>query len=185
MTGSFYIIEAENGRIKFGWTGCKPLIRARSIRNGSPCPTRLVAVVESTIEQEKALHAMLAPWRLWGEWYQLSPPLEAYVRSLFGIGVDRIPEWSEIESEESLTISERISRGVRASVARRAHQRRHSHSQTAKKAKSAKIAMTAAKNAALASVSSLTNVTPEMKCGLHLRRPSPLPRAAEMEGSFS
>lgn len=112
MTGSVYIMESETGRIKIGWTGGVVRIRARSIQTGNVVKTRLVAVISASLKQEKALHEMLEPYHLWGEWYDFPPRLDAYVRSLFGIGVDHIPDWSEQGPENKQTVSARISRSI-------------------------------------------------------------------------
>lgn len=110
MTGSVYIIEAENGRIKIGYTGGPARGRARGIQTGNACKTRLVATIPARLEQEKSLHAMLDQYHAWGEWYDFPPHIDAYIRSLFGIGIDSIPDWSEQVRETKRTVSERFSK---------------------------------------------------------------------------
>lgn len=118
--GYAYILESETGRIKIGWTGGVVRIRARSIQTSNVVKTRLVAVVPASLKQEKSLHEMLGTYHLWGEWYDFPPRLDAYVRSLFGIGVNRIPDWSEQGPENKQTISARIKRGILAHRSRKA-----------------------------------------------------------------
>lgn len=70
---------ASAGRIKIGSTRRAVEIRLKQIGQGLPDPLELIGVVEGPIELERASHAMLAEFRLRGEWFKDIPEVRSTV----------------------------------------------------------------------------------------------------------
>ena len=86
MTGFVYaMVSGEN--VKIGWSG-KPQLRVNKVRSDTPCDVRLIGFVEATPGQEVEIQKLLEPWRVFGEWFQLSAlPVAAFVAALRGRGL--------------------------------------------------------------------------------------------------
>lgn len=68
--GYTYLIQAgKNGDVKIGSTHGSPTERLRALQTGSSEPLRLVKVLEGA-HLEVELHALYAPFRTRGEWFQ-------------------------------------------------------------------------------------------------------------------
>lgn len=73
LTGNVYLIACgEPLSVKVGYTKGDPRFRLRQLQTG--CPTKLVLLgwFPGSIEEERALHADLAPHRLTGEWFAVN-----------------------------------------------------------------------------------------------------------------
>lgn len=69
MTGFVYLIESSGGMFKVGFTKNDPRRRVAMLRTGSHEELALLGTVPGTMADEKALHELLAPWRVTREWY--------------------------------------------------------------------------------------------------------------------
>ena len=87
MTGFCYaMLSGET--VKIGWSSA-PALRVSKVRSDTPADVRLVGFVESTAEQEREIHGLLAPWRVFGEWFRLEGAVVAFVDALRGRGIAR------------------------------------------------------------------------------------------------
>src|SRR5690554_456689 len=69
MSGFVYLIRSNSGLYKVGYS-TQPQRRLISLQTGSPYQLSMIGYVPATIQQERELHALLAPWRVAGEWFQ-------------------------------------------------------------------------------------------------------------------
>lgn len=81
MTGFIYAIGDGEGRVKLGWSA-NPIKRRAAIDCGCPSETTLLGFIPATRAHEAETHALLAPWRLSGEWFRLEGPVAAFVDML-------------------------------------------------------------------------------------------------------
>ena len=89
MTGFVYaMVSGDN--VKIGWSR-SPDSRVGKVRSDTPCDVRLVGFIEATRNQETEIHKLLRPWRVFGEWFQLSArPVAAFVEALRSRGSKKI-----------------------------------------------------------------------------------------------
>jgi hypothetical protein len=81
-TGYVYFISADElPFIKVGYAG-SPLSRVRDLQVGNPYLLKIVAAFMGNVEDEDALHALLARYRGLGEWFRKAPPVLALIESL-------------------------------------------------------------------------------------------------------
>jgi hypothetical protein len=75
--GFVYVIGQLDGTgpVKIGWS-FSPEARLSQLQVGSPVRLLLIGSVPGTVEDEQALHARLAAYRLHGEWFSRSPAVE-------------------------------------------------------------------------------------------------------------
>ncbi len=76
MTGFVYLIVSSSGFYKVGFTKNDPRRRVMMLRTGSSDELELIGAVPGTIEDERELHRMLAPWRVTREWFAACPAIE-------------------------------------------------------------------------------------------------------------
>jgi DNA-binding XRE family transcriptional regulator len=69
MSGFVYLVVSESGFYKIGFTKNDPRRRVAMLRTGNAEELALVGAVCGTMGDEKALHALLAPWRVSREWF--------------------------------------------------------------------------------------------------------------------
>lgn len=94
MTDFTYIAEAQNGRVKIGCSR-DPKARIHAALLYSPVPLRLVAMWQAARGEELELHRRFDALREYREWFRVEGQLVAFLESVWGRGVARIPEWSE------------------------------------------------------------------------------------------
>jgi hypothetical protein len=68
--GTIYAIECD-GLVKVGFTKAENAERrCRALQTANGRPLRVVAEMRGTMEMEKGLHKVLAPFRVRGEWFR-------------------------------------------------------------------------------------------------------------------
>lgn len=77
MTGFVYAIESH-GAVKIGYTR-HPFVRMHALNHASPFPLTLLGFVKGSQQQENALHALLKPYRIRGEWYRKAGPVLHFI----------------------------------------------------------------------------------------------------------
>lgn len=77
---SVYFAEAD-GRVKIGWSS-KVATRIAQLQTGNASPIRLLAIEPGGRALERQLHERFADARVGGEWFALTPDLQAYVAAL-------------------------------------------------------------------------------------------------------
>lgn len=92
MTGFIYLIEAEVGRVKIGFSHC-PKTRLATMSVSSVCPLRLIAQWPGCRRDEQALHKQFSDFRRHGEWFLVSGELATFVAESRGRGVAPVPNW--------------------------------------------------------------------------------------------
>ncbi|MFC6790616.1 GIY-YIG nuclease family protein [Methylobacterium komagatae] len=95
MADFIYIAEARNGLVKIGCS-LNPRGRVRQMELFSPVLIRLVSMWLMAPKEELLLHARFDSLRSHREWFRVEGPLVGFLDSVWGKGVDRIPEWSEL-----------------------------------------------------------------------------------------
>ena len=85
-----YFIEAVGtNRVKIGFSS-DPYLRLQQIRTCSPFPVRLLAVIEGSVDLERAFHSQYDHKRIHGEW--------------FIVGDDEIEEIIKLNSDQEKCI---------------------------------------------------------------------------------
>lgn len=74
-----YVIADESGLAKIG-RGADPWERLKNMQTATPQKLALLALIEGGAEVEQTLHARFASSRVRGEWFRLTPELEALIR---------------------------------------------------------------------------------------------------------
>lgn len=74
----YFVTCRQASAVKIGYSG-DASIRIREIQTGCPMPVKLEAVLPGQIEDERALHARFADVRLCGEWFTITPMIEAII----------------------------------------------------------------------------------------------------------
>lgn len=69
MSGFVYIIESASGFYKVGYSAT-PRKRLTMLRTSTHEALTLIGVIPGTIEHERELHTLLAPWRVEREWFK-------------------------------------------------------------------------------------------------------------------
>lgn len=69
---------------KFGLAD-NPIARAGNLQVANPRQLILYTAVPSTRALEVELHRLISPWRIRGEWFDISPPVLALADTLLGI----------------------------------------------------------------------------------------------------
>lgn len=91
-----YVIEAENRMVKLGRSEF-PARRLAAVATHSPVRVRLVAQYDGSVDAERELHERFREFRSHREWFALVGPVADFVNSVRGVGVDRIPDWPELD----------------------------------------------------------------------------------------
>lgn len=69
MSGFVYLVVSASGFYKIGFTKNDPRRRVAMLRTGNAEELALVGAIAGTMEDEKELHRLLAPWRITREWF--------------------------------------------------------------------------------------------------------------------
>lgn len=80
MSGYVYFIQSGGrmGPIKIGWTKNDPITRLRDLQTGNPEPLELLSWRAGGPDLEAALHLVMRPLHLRGEWFAPGPLLLAH-----------------------------------------------------------------------------------------------------------
>jgi hypothetical protein len=77
----YFITARDIGRVKIGYSA-KPARRFSKVQSDSPTPLCLERVCDGTTTAEAALHARFSKHRIAGEWFALTPEIEAHMATL-------------------------------------------------------------------------------------------------------
>jgi hypothetical protein len=69
MSGFVYVVASSSGLFKIGYTN-DPRRRLSMLRTSTADDLQMLGVIEGTEDHERALHEMLAPWRVAREWFR-------------------------------------------------------------------------------------------------------------------
>lgn len=78
--GYIYAIDGGDA-VKIGWSG-DPRRRFYKVRSDNPSAIGVIGFIAATLVQEKALHGLLAPWRIRHEWYRKEGAVVVFLGSL-------------------------------------------------------------------------------------------------------
>lgn len=107
MTGYVYAIQCGEA-VKIGFTRDINQ-RATDLRIGSPAEHRLVGLVRATRQQETECHRLLAPWRVRGEWFDLTArPVSAFVSLMPVVAPQPLPAEPNEFRDEVEAAAERL-----------------------------------------------------------------------------
>lgn len=84
----YFVTARESGRVKIGFS-LDARKRFSKIKTDSPVELTLERVCEGSVEDEQSLHARFAAHRIAGEWFALSPEIEAHMATLEPVKVGR------------------------------------------------------------------------------------------------
>lgn len=77
---AIYFIEMEGlNLLKIGFTERDPQDRLKELQTANPHKLNLLLVMGGGLKQENALHLAFAHLRVEGEWFRLTPELQAYI----------------------------------------------------------------------------------------------------------
>lgn len=79
----YYIISAETGRMKIGYTKGDPKKRLKSLQTGSPTKLDIVAVHPGDLKTEADLHRQFSTDRTHGEWFDVSDDLLVHIAEIY------------------------------------------------------------------------------------------------------
>lgn len=77
----YFVTAREVGRVKIGFSE-NPRARFSKICSDSPFPLALERVCEGDEVEESDLHALFESARLQGEWFRITPEIEAHMATL-------------------------------------------------------------------------------------------------------
>jgi len=80
MSGFVYAISSGGDRVKIGYTR-DPMKRLAQIRTSCPDAV-MVGLIRAIQQQEREAHALLAPWKINGEWFHRIGPVADFVLML-------------------------------------------------------------------------------------------------------
>jgi hypothetical protein len=88
--GVLYFVQIEqDGPIKIGFTSyADPSRRVHQLQSGCPWRLRLIGHRPGTKVHEKALHELLAPYRMQREWFREAPVVVKTVREVLEPGFE-------------------------------------------------------------------------------------------------
>lgn len=125
MDGVIYFAQHEGGGpIKIGFTRSGVRLRLAALQTGNPEPLRVLAVVDGTARQERALHDMFAASRRNGEWFEPTEGLLAFIRSPQSIPEDPGPRHRPSEHRKCFVyVTDAQAEALVAEARRRADER--------------------------------------------------------------
>lgn len=82
--GRVYLVGADRGPLKIGYTAGVPSKRLGDLQTGSPFKLRVYATAPGDKEDEKALHKGLRKHWLRGEWFDRMPAAKAFKAYMTG-----------------------------------------------------------------------------------------------------
>jgi len=77
----YFIVDDAQQVVKIGYS-TTPEKRLQALQTSNPNPLRIAAVTVGGWEAEQRLHTYYAPWRRAGEWFELTPELQAHIDEL-------------------------------------------------------------------------------------------------------
>ena len=77
----YFITAREVRRVKIVYSAT-PQLRFSKVCSDSPVVLKMERVTEGERSDEKALHLRFAAYRVTGEWFNIAPPIEAYMAAL-------------------------------------------------------------------------------------------------------
>src|ERR1700756_1314270 len=83
----YFIQDTGTGVIKIGWATDVER-RIYGLQISAPSPLVLLAAIKGTHKTERSLHDRFADTRTFGEWFQPTPELLAYIETAKTEGVD-------------------------------------------------------------------------------------------------
>lgn len=79
----YYIAAPDVGMVKIGFTWNSPFKRLSVLQSGCPVSLTLAAVEQDApIEIERARHAQFAADHVRGDWFRLTPAIQAHIDTL-------------------------------------------------------------------------------------------------------
>lgn len=78
----YFITARDVGRVKIGYTQCDVQQRFHVIQAHSPVPLALECVCDGHSKEEGQLHSQFSAAHVRGEWFDLSPEIEAHMAGL-------------------------------------------------------------------------------------------------------
>lgn len=87
----YFITAREIGRVKIGISD-NPRRRFASMQTGSPVALKLERACGGSLASEKVLHERFSAYRVIGEWFHLSPEIEAHMDTLAAVEMKPRPE---------------------------------------------------------------------------------------------
>lgn len=103
MTGYVYVLKAENGHIKFGFTKT-PDRRISGLKNSNGGAIEVLHVIPGTLAQERHIHNTLKPHAVRGEWYHDTDEVRAFIGLVSRNELPDIEHWRAGERELSQDI---------------------------------------------------------------------------------
>lgn len=77
----YFITCRKTGMVKIG-CAYDPFRRLKTLQMGSPTKLKIEALLKGSHKREKQLHKLLAKHRVHGEWFKLSPEIEAIIKEV-------------------------------------------------------------------------------------------------------
>ena len=93
--GFVYVLEAENGLVKIGYS-VTPEKRERISQTHSPVRVRMIAFWKADQDEEFDLHRRFEDYREHGEWFRYVGEIAAWVDRVRGTNVLQITQWSDL-----------------------------------------------------------------------------------------
>lgn len=77
----YFILDRQRSAVKIDFSR-DPKQRLQNLQTSNPHPLELLATTPGGWELEQRLHQHYAPWRLSGEWFELTDELQAHINEL-------------------------------------------------------------------------------------------------------
>lgn len=77
----YFITCRQTGRVKIG-CAYNPFKRLKTLQSGSPTKLKIEALLKGSNKREKQLHKLLGKHRIHGEWFRISPEIEAIIKEV-------------------------------------------------------------------------------------------------------
>jgi hypothetical protein len=103
MTGYIYVLKAENGHIKFGFTKT-PDRRISGLKSSNGGAIEVLHIIPGTLAQERHIHNTLKPHAVRGEWYHDTDEVRAFIGLVSRNELPDIEHWRAGERELSQDI---------------------------------------------------------------------------------
>lgn len=79
IQAGIYFVTSDHALVKIGYA-TDVAARVRTLQTSVPHPLHILLVVAGTLADERTVHRRFAADRLRGEWFNLSPAIEAFIR---------------------------------------------------------------------------------------------------------
>jgi hypothetical protein len=77
----YFITCRQTGMVKIG-CAYDPFDRLKTLQSGSPTKLKIEALLKGSYKRERELHKLLAKHRVRGEWFRISPEIEAIIKEV-------------------------------------------------------------------------------------------------------